>query len=129
MLTSCVKGIQEQEPGCWKADLKLAVASKERPVVHVCESKSNSRLHQPRRGRANPVALCSGLESSGSQVRAFPQSEAFIPCVLGLLRHFPRPLKARYPSAGHGWLDDPSFQKQYSSGHVWGNPVGLVGTG
>lgn len=60
VLTSCGKGIQEQEPGweyfCWKADLKLAVASKERPVVHVCESKSNSRLHQPRRGRANPVA-------------------------------------------------------------------------
>lgn len=111
VLTSCAKGIQEQEPGCWKADLKLAVASKERPVVHVCESKSNSRLHQPRRGRANPVAH-SAVAWKALEVKweHFQQSEAFIPCVLGLLRHFPRPLKARYPSAGHAGLMIPAFR-------------------
>lgn len=135
VLTSCGKGIQEQEPGweyfCWKADLKLAVASKKRPVVHVCESKSNSRLHQPRRGRANLVAqLCSGLESSGSQEGAFTQSEAFIPCVLGLLCHFPMAhSRPSTPALGTAGLMIPAFRNSTLPGHLWGNPVGLVGTG
>lgn len=28
---------------------------------------------------------------------------------------FSCPFEAGYPRAGHGWLDEPSFQKQYSS--------------
>lgn len=28
---------------------------------------------------------------------------------------FSRPFKAGYARAGHGWLDEPSFRKQYSS--------------
>lgn len=118
-MTSCRKGIQEQEPGqeyfCGKADLRLAVASKER-LVHVCESKSNSRLYQPRRGRTNPVAH-SAMAWKVLEVKweHFHSQRHSYHAVLGLL-------KASYPSAGHSQLDDSSFQKQYSSGHLQAEP-------
>lgn len=116
---------------CGKADLKLAVASKQRPVVHVCESKSNSRLHQPRRGRTNPVAH-SAVAWKFLEVKwehFYRQRHSYHP-VLGLLRHFPMAhSRPGTPVLGTAGLMIPAFRNSTLPDICRRNPVGLVGTG
>jgi hypothetical protein len=104
------KTSRTRSQGGKKANLKVGCGIKRKKLPHVFKSKNNNRHYQTgkvrneqQKGLTLTLQWLGNLwKSSGSIHPMWPEA-------------FSLPFKAGYPRAGHGWRDEPSFQKQYSS--------------